>query len=143
MSDHIDPTRPQFDAFKALDRDEPCEMLNLVRLRDTAQYPEGHELADSGLSGAEAYRLYGKHSGPVFARVGGQILWRGDFRTMLTGPEAEHWDHVFVARYPSAHAFLAMVTDPAYQRAVVHRQAAVRDSRLIRCAPAPAGEVFG
>lgn len=143
MTDHIDPTRAQFDAFKALDRDEPCEMLNLVRLRDIAQYPEGHAQAGSPLSGAEAYRLYGTHSGPILSRVGGTIVWRGDFRTMLTGPEGETWDHVFVARYPSAHAFLAMVTDPDYQRAVIHRQAAVQDSRLIRCAPAVAGEVFG
>lgn len=143
MTGFIDPTRPQFDAFKALDRDEPCEMLNLVRLKDTARYPEDHALAGSGLSGAEAYRLYGKHSGPVLAGVGGSILWRGDFRTVLTGPEEEHWDHVFVARYPTAHAFLAMVTDPDYKRAVVHRQAAVAESRLIRCAPSPAGEVFG
>lgn len=140
---HVDPTRPQFDAFKALDRDEPCEMLNLVRLHETAHYPEGHALHGSGLGGAEAYRLYGQHSGPVLARVGGHILWRGGFRTLLVGPESEHWDHVFIARYPSAHAFLAMVKDPEYQEAVVHRQAAVSDSRLIRCAPAPAGEVFG
>ncbi|MBT54045.1 MAG: DUF1330 domain-containing protein [Mameliella sp.] len=143
MTGHIDPTRAQFDAFKALDRDEPCEMLNLVRLRDIAQYPQGHEQAGSPLTGAEAYRLYGKHSGPILARVGGAIVWRGEYRTTLAGPEGDHWDHVFVARYPTAHAFLAMVTDPDYQRAVVHRQAAVQDSRLIRCAPAATGEVFG
>ena len=73
MTGHIDPTRAQFDAFKALDRDEPCEMLNLVRLRDIAQYPQGHEQAGSPLTGAEAYRLYGKHSGPILARVGGRL----------------------------------------------------------------------
>ena len=36
----------------------------------------------------------------------------------------------------TAHAFLAMVSDPDYQRAVVHRQAAVETSRLIRTRPA-------
>ena len=30
-----------------------------------------------------------------------------------------------------------------YQKAVVHRQAAVRTSRLIRCAPAEPGDSFG
>jgi uncharacterized protein (DUF1330 family) len=34
--------------------------------------------------------------------------------------------------YPDAAAFLAMVTDPEYKPVVVHRQAAVRDSRLVR-----------
>jgi hypothetical protein len=61
---------------------------------------------------------------------------------VLIGPEAEHWDHLFVARYPSAHAFLAMVKDPDYAVAVVHRQAAVLTSRLIRTAPAATGKAF-
>lgn len=31
MSEHIDPTREQFDAFKDLPRDTPILMLNLIR----------------------------------------------------------------------------------------------------------------
>ena len=140
---HIDPTRAQFEAFKALPRDEPIEMLNLVAFKDSAEYPEGHALHGEGLTGAAAYRNYGKESGPVFARVGGEIVWRGDMKCMLIGPEAEAWHACFVARYPNAAAFLAMVTDPEYQKAVVHRQAAVRTSRLIRCAPSGGGATFG
>jgi uncharacterized protein (DUF1330 family) len=140
---HVDPTRAQFDAFKALDRDAPVEMLNLVRLRDNARYPAGHALHHAGLSGAEAYARYGSESAPVLARVGGSILWRGGFEATLIGPADETWDHVFVARYPSAHAFLAMVKDPDYAAAVIHRQAGVATSRLIRCAPAQAGAAFG
>ena len=139
----VDPERARFDQFKALDRDEPCDMLNLVRLHRVADYPTDHPLSSHALSGAEAYSRYGAQSAPVLARVGGSILWRGDWRSMLIGPETEHWDHIFVARYPSAHAFLAMVKDPDYAPAVVHRQAAVATSRLIRCAPAQSGESFG
>lgn len=143
MTAHIDPTRAQFDAFKALDRAAPIEMLNLVRFRDRADYPEGHARAAEGLSGAEAYALYGEETAPILARVGGSILWRGAFQSTLIGPGDEAWDAVFIARYPSAHAFLAMVTDPAYQEAVIHRQAAVATSRLIRCAPSDASDAFG
>ncbi|MFN3144144.1 MAG: DUF1330 domain-containing protein [Paracoccaceae bacterium] len=143
MTAHVDPERAQFEAFKALDRDTPIEMLNLVRFRDHAAYPAGHALADAGLSGAEAYANYGRDSGPVLDRVGGSILWRGRFETTLIGPSDEAWDELFIARYPDAHAFLAMVTDPDYRLAVVHRQAAVATSRLIRCAPADAGGRFG
>lgn len=139
----IDPTREQFDAFKGLERDQPVDMLNLVRLRDRAAYPHGHDLAAQGLSGAQAYARYGAESGPVFARLGGSIVWRGTFETLLIGPKDERWDHCFVARYPSAHAFLAMIADPAYRLAVVHRQAAVLSSRLIRTTPADTGAVFG
>ncbi len=139
----VDPTRVQFELFKGLDRDEPCEMLNLVRLRDRAAYPAEHALANAGLTGEQAYANYGTHSGPVLRRVGGSILWRGNWRCGLIGPVDEAWDHVFIARYPSAHAFMAMVKDPDYAIAVVHRQAAVETSRLIRCAPTDAGDVFG
>jgi len=143
IAGHVDPARPSFEAFKALDRDHPVEMLNLVRLRDHAAYPPDHPLAGDGLSGAEAYRRYGAGTAPVLARVGGAITWRGGFETTLIGPPGERWDHVFVARYPSAHAFLEMLTDPAYRAAVIHRQAAVLTSRLIRCRPAAPGDGFG
>ncbi len=140
---HVDPTRPQFDAFKALRRDTPVEMLNLVRFRDRAAYPAGHAAAGADATGAEAYARYGAAAGPVLRRVGGAILWRGRFEAVLIGPSDEHWDAVFVARYPTAGAFLAMVTDPEYRLAVVHRQAAVLTSRLIRCGAAEPGSGFG
>lgn len=123
---HIDPTPEQFAAFKSLDRDKPLNMLNLVKLRDLADYADGR-----GGTGAEAYAAYGKESGPIFAGVGGEIIWRGSPKAMMIGPTEEAWDVAFVARYPTLHAFLAMVTDPAYQAIVYHRQAAVADSRLI------------
>jgi uncharacterized protein (DUF1330 family) len=140
---YIDPTRAQFDAFKDLDRDHPIEMLNLVQFRDLANYPGDHHLARDGLTGAQAYALYGRQSAPVLDKVGGSILWRGAFQTTLIGPANEGWDAVFIVRYPTAHAFLAMVSDPDYKLAVVHRQAAVTTSRLVRCAPAPGGVTFG
>ncbi|WP_170417860.1 DUF1330 domain-containing protein [Ruegeria arenilitoris] len=143
MTGHIDPDRAQFEAFKALDRDHPIEMLNLVRFRAKAVYPAGHDLAGAGLSGAEAYRRYGAETAPIIARLGASIIWRGTFQTTLIGPQGEAWDEMFIARYPSAHAFLEMVTDPAYRAAVIHRQAAVADSRLIRTAPSPTGASFG
>lgn len=143
MTSHIDPTRAQFDTFKTLNRDHPIEMLNLVRLRDDAIYPDDHPLAGTGATGAQAYASYGRETAPILERLGGSILWRGAFQTMLIGPGDETWDHVFIARYPTAHAFLQMVTDPDYQIAVVHRQAGVATSRLIRCAPSEGGSAFG
>lgn len=138
MSGHIDPTKEAFAAFRNDDRDGPVHMLNLVRLRDQAQYGDGR-----AASGAEAYGAYGRDSGPVFSRLGGRIVWRGDFEQMLIGPVTERWDHCFIAEYPSVAAFVAMVRDPVYREAVKHRQAAVADSRLIRLRPAAAGAGFG
>jgi uncharacterized protein (DUF1330 family) len=134
----IDPTKDVFALFRANDRPGPIHMLNLVRLRERAAYPDGREA-----SGAEAYSAYGRDSEPVFARLGGKIVWRGQFELMLIGPEAERWDLCFIAEYPSVQAFVEMVRDPVYREAVKHRQAAVADSRLIRTAPGGAGVGFG
>ena len=130
---YVDPTRAAFDLFKALPRDEPIWMLNQVRYRPLALYPEGHPAAGLGRTGEEAYREYGRTSDPIFSRLGGKIIWRGKMQLMLTGPETENWDTIFIAHYPSASAFLAMVTDADYREAVKHRQAAVLTSRLVRC----------
>lgn len=137
MARHIDPERGQFEAFKALARDVPILMLNLIRLREKAAYHDGQSA-----SGADAYAAYGEASAPIFKRVGGEIIWRGRPEAVLIGPAEEHWDIAFIARYPNAGAFLEMVTDADYKKAVKHRQAAVDDSRLIRLGEARAAEGF-
>ena len=143
MTGSIDPLREQFDAFKALPRDQPIQMLNLVRLNAVAAYPEGHPDHGKGLTGLDAYRAYGRTTAHIFKRVGGRQVWVGKPETVVTGPADERWDLAFIAEYPNAGAFLAMVTDPDYRQFVKHRQAGVEDSRLIRLAPLEPGEGFG
>lgn len=138
MAGSVDPEREQFEAFKALPRDTPINMINLVKLRTEAQYEDGTKV-----TGAEAYATYGKTSGPIFKRVGGTIIWRGEPKLVLIGPSDEGWDIAFIARYPNAGAFMEMVTDPEYRKAVKHRQAAVSDSRLIRCVELGDSDNFG
>lgn len=143
MTGSIDPTRPQFDAFKALPRETTIQMLNLVRVKPLADYPEGHPNHGKELSGLEAYRAYGRESAEIFKRVGGRQIWAGRPETVVTGPTDERWDLAFIAEYPNAGAFLAMVTDPDYREIVKHRTAGVEDSRLIRLSPVEPGEGFG
>ena len=137
MTGFIDPTKETFTLFRQDDRAGPIQMLNLVRLREKAIYPDGR-----AASGAEAYAAYGRESAPVFARLGGSIVWRGRFELTLIGPAEERWDRCFIAQYPSVAAFVEMIRDPVYREAVKHRQAAVEDSRLIRTATVPNGGNF-
>jgi len=138
MTDHVDPTKEAFAAFRANNRPGPIHMLNLVRFRDLAAYPDGRKA-----TGAEAYAAYGRESHAVFAALGGRIVWRGRFELMLIGPTDETWDECFIAAYPSVDAFVTMIRDPAYREAVKHRQAAVLTSRLIRLDPTATGTGFG
>ena len=138
MEEYVDPDRIRYGQFKDLPREGKIHMLNLVRLKETATYEDG-----TMVTGAEAYAAYSRESGPVFHRLGGRIVWSGGFEFMLIGPPEERWDRCFIAEYPSADAFIAMLRDPDYRVAVRHRQAAVKTSRLIRLRPRGAGEGFG
>jgi hypothetical protein len=77
MTGSVDPLRQQFDAFKALPRDVPIQMLNLIRLKSTASYPAGHSDHGNGLSGLDAYRAYGRTSHRPGGRGLGLGLHRG------------------------------------------------------------------
>lgn len=138
MTGFIDPTQKQFGKMMKLPDEGPIHMLNLIRLREIAAYEDGRDV-----SGPEAYKTYGKESGPIFSGVGGKIVLFWDPKLTLIGPEDESWDIAFIAEYPNAAAFGDMVKNPDYQKAVIHRQAAVADSRLIRLAPRDPGAGFG
>ncbi|WP_316013402.1 DUF1330 domain-containing protein [Roseobacter sp. HKCCA0434] len=134
---YIDPTRDQFGAFAALPQDTPIAMLNLVRLRERTEM-DGQEM-----SGRAAYARYSELTAPILKHVGGSVAWSGGFEATLIGPEEERWDLVFFVSYPNAAAFIEMIRDSAYQKAVRWRQAAVETSRLIRLRPGQGGGGFG
>lgn len=140
---HIDPEREAWEVFKALPRDQPIQMLNLIRLKPKAEYPPGHPDHGKDLTGLDAYRAYGRTTAHIFRRLGGRQVWAGKPQVMVTGPKSEAWDLAFIAEYPSADAFIAMVRDPEYRELVAHRSAGVADSRLLRLAPVEPGEGFG
>ncbi|HEV2531023.1 DUF1330 domain-containing protein [Phenylobacterium sp.] len=141
---YIDPDRAAWAIFKSLPKDQPIHMLNLIRLKPRAEYPPDHPDHGRDLTGLDAYRAYGRTSGPIFARVGGRQVWAGKPNAMVTGPQdAEQWDLAFIAEYPDAKAFIEMVRDPDYREHVKHRTAGVADSRLLCLSPVTPGDTFG
>ena len=138
MAEFVNPDKERFSQFRDRNTDGVIHMLNLIRLRDTAVYPDG-----TRVSGKEAYAAYGRESAAIFKRVGGQIVWSADYAMNLIGPEEDYWDIMFIAEYPSVDAFVQMIKDPEYQKAVVHRTAAVKDSRLVRTHPKENAKGFG
>ena len=127
----------EFSAFREIQDARPLNMLNLVKVYKEVEYPDGETI-----SGVEAYKRYGRLSFPVFEKLGGKIIWRGEMLFSLIGPSEEKWDFCFIAEYPSIGAFVSMVKDPDYRKAMKHRQIAVKDSRLIRMAPLSSGKNF-
>jgi len=126
----IDPSPEQLQRFLRHAADEaPIVMLNLLRYREHAEYPPGADAI--ACSGREAYARYAAVALAKVAEVGGRLLWAGSSHSSLIGPDGESWDEVALVEYPSRQAFLRMVAMSDYQAAVVHRSAALADSRLV------------
>ena len=137
---HVDPSRPNFERFKARPRDVPMHLLNLVRFRERALYADDHPHAAKGLSGEQAFAEYFRTIAPFFEKLGVTVVWKGRVGQTMTGPDGQAWDLGFVAAFPRAGMFLELVTDPAYRaNVVVHRTAGVEDSRLVRFDPLEPG----
>ena len=126
-----------FNAFREIKDSRPLNMLNLVKVHKEVEYPNGEVV-----SGVEAYQRYGRLSFPIFEKLGGKIIWRGEMLFPLIGPSEEKWDFCFIAEYPNVGAFVSMVKNSNYREAMKHRQLAVLDSRLIRMAPLSSGKNF-
>ena len=126
-----------FNAFREIKDSRPLNMLNLVKVHKEVEYPNGEVV-----SGVEAYQRYGRLSFPIFEKLGGKIIWRGEMLFPLIGPGEEKWDFCFIAEYPNVGAFVSMVKNPNYRESMKHRQLAVLDSRLIRMAPLSSGKNF-
>ncbi len=130
MTDYVYPAPKQFWDMMHNVSDGPIEFLNLICFYEKANYPDGREA-----TGVEAYNAYAKAAGPIYERLGGKILWRGIPDFVVIGPQEHQWDFAYIAEFPSLEAYGELVGDLAYQAVVFHRQAAVKDTRLIRMKP--------
>jgi uncharacterized protein (DUF1330 family) len=98
----------------------PFVMLNLLKFKPHAEYPDG---SDAHLTGFEAYMRYGMAVRAHIERVGGTPGYAGRVTGLMLGTVGELWDMVALAQYPSLAAMRAMVEDPGYQAISVHRTA--------------------
>ena len=124
----IDPIPGQIqNAVEDIPPGKPVVMLNLLKFRKEASYEDGRK----GVSGREAYALYSQQAIRSLRDIGGRLIWSGEVRASLIGPQNGEWHQVLLVRYPSIEKFLEMIHSESYQTGVFHRTAALEDSRLI------------
>lgn len=129
---YLDVSPEQGAAFFGTPETGPVVMLNLLRLRETADYAHAPDLAPAGgCSGREAYDRYMREMRSLLEASGGAVLFSGASAAFLIGPQDESWDHVLLVRQASKAAFLAFASDPESQRITAHRTAAIMNSRLL------------
>jgi len=130
MQRSIEPSPERIESFVTCDEPgAPLIMINLLRYRERARYPDGFEAEPC--TGREAYERYGAVAAQRVAAAGGRLLWMGRVSASVIAPDGEEWDDAILVEYPSREAFLKMIADPAYQAAAPHRTAALADSRLL------------
>ncbi len=126
----INPDEEQLRALLGLPEVGPLQFVNLLSYHSEAHYPEGHELARAGLSGADAYGRYGAVALDHVARRGGTLILYNDVLQVLIGRTGP-WDQIAIMQYPGIDAFVDMIRDPDYQAALVHRDAGLAETAIL------------
>lgn len=99
---------------------QPIVMVNLLKFRARAAYPDGR---DAHLSGREAYQRYAVRVAKLIGAFGGRVLFAGDVTALTIGIAEPLWDEVALAEYPNRAALLQMSLSPEWREAAVHRSA--------------------
>jgi uncharacterized protein (DUF1330 family) len=129
----VNPTTESMAALVAAHGDGPVHMINLLKFKDVASYPEGHEHA--GSTGAEAYERYGRVAITNVAGLGGRLVLAATFDSSVIGDPAEDWDQIAIVEYPDVDAFFALAGTDGYLEATEHRSAGLERTRLIATTP--------
>ena len=132
VTNAVFPPAEQATAFFGAAEDGPFVMINLLKFKERADYPDGR---DAGLSGREAYARYGVGVQACLAAVGGKALYAGAVTELMLGEVDELWDMVALAQYPSRAAMLTMIQSPDYQAIEKHRVAGLTGQLNIRTKP--------
>lgn len=129
---YIDPTQESGAVLFSRNISGEVLMLNMLRLRDTADYTATPELApESPISGHEALQRYIDHTLPFLKESGGELILLGEGGKYFIGPDDEQWDIVMLVKQRSLASFMAFASHKAYLAGIGHRTAAVQDSRLL------------
>ena len=114
------PNDDQMAEFLEPGNDEPIYMVNLLKFKDKAEYPDKRE---TDLSGKEAYAIYTKEVQHHLAKVGAKGIFGAEVKRLMLGEVEELWDSVAIAKYPNRKAMLDMISDPDYVKSAQHRVA--------------------
>ncbi len=115
----LSPSEAQIEGFLT-PSGRPIYMLNLLKFRQKASYPDGK---DEHLSGREAYARYIKEVTKILHEIGGKIEFFADVSRLMLGEVEDLWDAVAIASYPSRETMLKMIQSDVYQSIHIHREA--------------------
>lgn len=114
------------------EEDGPFYMVNLIRHRERAEYPDGRE---TDLTGAEADGLYGQSILPILLDIGARPVFVGDAELNLISSDGETWDQIGMVRYPSRAKFFEMLEREDFRAVSQHKAAGVEKTLVLVSVP--------
>lgn len=132
VSNAVYPAARQVAEFFGAPEEGPFVMVNLLKFKPKAEYPDG---SDAHLTGQEAYARYGAAVSRLVEGLGGRVRYSGQVTGLMIGEVGELWDMVALAEYPSLAAFKAMATSPEMHAIEHHRAAGLAGQLNIKTRP--------
>jgi uncharacterized protein (DUF1330 family) len=121
------PASDQIEALRNDSTPKPIVMLNLLKFRAKAQYPDGRT---TDLTGEQAFDIYIDEMQKIVERGGGKFLFDSAVQYLTIGVEGL-WDRAALVQYPSAAEFLNITSSPEAAAIRVHRSAGLEGQLLI------------
>ncbi|MEY4950218.1 MAG: hypothetical protein RL698_2429 [Pseudomonadota bacterium] len=135
VENRVYPDKGQIEEWMRPGPPGPVVMVNLLKFRERAAYPDGR---DPGISGREAYGRYGEAFTRGLLEIGGRVLFVGDATYLQVGQAEQLWDEVAIVEYPSREVFFAMATSDRWREISVHREAGLEGQLNIETVPTEA-----
>ena len=120
VENSVYPNDDQMTGFLQPGPEGPIDMVNLLKFKDKAEYPDGRE---TQLTGQEAYRIYAAGVSELLPKFGGGGMFSARVERLMLGEVEDLWDVVAIARYPSRQAMMDMMASEEMQEIGVHRAA--------------------
>ncbi len=139
VQNSVYPNEAQIQGFADPGPEGPIYMVNMLKFKAKAEYPDGRE---SDLTGEQAYAIYGEAVSGLLVEFGGAAVFSANVERLMLGEVEELWDKIAIAMYPSRGAMLAMMQSPKMQEIGIHRAAGLAGQLNIETADA-AGSLLG
>lgn len=134
------PNQAQIRGFAEPGPEGPIYLINLLKFREKAEYPDGRE---SNLSGEQAYAIYAEEVSRLLTEFGGGVMFSAPVERLVLGEVEELWDKIAIAMYSSRSAMMAMMQSPKMQEIALHRAAGLAGQLNIETASASGAWLSG
>ena len=125
-----------FNKLLKKDKNLPMAIINLLKYRDIALYPEGYN--GKPISGKKAYYIYGRYAIKYNAKLGNRPIFSCVPKSTLfnNSEEDPDWDSMVILNYVSVSSFFNYAsTKVVIKKGHIHREAGVGKTNVYTSFP--------